>query len=141
MFPDPTIVWRPFPTFMDGIAEPLVLNRGIWRGVLGLLVVGGDTSGGAFGVQVSCQAYFAFERALYSTAAGVYDGGVYLKEADSSQLLSAFDSATSSRAKPRHFSFVGADFCYETVGFRAPVIRAFESREEAYDWSPGWNEF
>lgn len=109
--------------------------------MLSLLVLEGDSGTRAYGVQVSCQAYFVLERALYSMAAGANDSDVYLKEADSSRLLSIFGAATSLRARPRHFSLVGADLCYETHGFRAPVIRAFESREEAYDWSPGWNEF
>jgi hypothetical protein len=38
---------------------------------------------------------------------------------------------------PRHFLFVGSDFCYETVGFEEPVVCTFASREDAYAWLPG----
>ena len=140
MFPDPTSVWRPHPTAMDGMAPGMfVLDRGLWRGVLSLIVLDGNLGPRAYGVDISCVAYAAYEDALYSCAdhgggALSYDGAVFVKEADQSMLLTAYEATVPWMGKPRHFSFVGTDFCYETLGFEAPVVRAFASREDAYQW-------
>jgi hypothetical protein len=82
MFPDPTLIWRPFPSTLDGIGAPFVLDRGLWREVLSLIVVEGVAPHRAFGVQVRCEAYLAVEEMIYSVAehgeGAHYDGGVYL---------------------------------------------------------------
>lgn len=142
LFPDPTVVWRPYPTIMDGMAlGPVVFDRGVWEGVLSLIVLDGGLGPRAYGVQIKCVAYAAFEEMLYSVAnhgdqRANYDGHVFIKEAEKSALLSAYEKTISWMPKPRHFLFIGDDFCYETLGLDAPSIRSFKSRDEAYAWQP-----
>lgn len=76
----------------------------------------------------------------HGTASGRYDGGVYIKEAETSALLSAYAKIDPFRRKLRHFSFVGSDYCYEVLGFEAPVIRAFDSPDDAFKWGPSRSE-
>jgi hypothetical protein len=127
---------------MDGINRPpFVLDRGLNRGILHLIVLECTPGTRAYGVEIQCQAYGAFEEMIYSIAdhgdvSGAYDGGVYMKEAANSRLLEAYSEIDPMERKARHFSFVGMDFCYETLGFEVPVIRTFESEEEAYAWTP-----
>lgn len=140
MFPDPTSVWRPYPTAMDGMAPGMfVLDRGLWRGVLRLIVLDGNLGPRSYGVEVRCVAYAAYEDALYSCVdhgggALRYDGAVFVKEAEQSLLLTTYKATVPGMGNPRHFSFVGTDFCYETLGFDAPVVLAFASRGDAYQW-------
>jgi hypothetical protein len=131
---------------MDGMkAPPFVFSQGTWCGVLNLIVLECAPGTRAYGVEIfDCQAYVAFEEMIYSVAnhgdkAGNYDGGVYIKEAENSRLLESFENIDPFSRKPRHFSFVGGDYCYETLGFTEPVVRTFASQEEAYAWmqSPG----
>lgn len=143
MFPDPTSRWLPYPSIIDGIERPpFVLDRGLWRGVLSLIVVGSHPSRRSYGVQFQCEAYGAFEEAFYSICghgdAGIsYDGGVYIKEAAASALKSAYDATGPfSGLKARHFALVGGDFCYEVLATGEPHIFPFASEDEAYAWAP-----
>jgi len=142
LFPDPTLRWRPYASIIDGIERPpFVFDQGLWRGVLYLIVVAPRPSLRAYGVEMSCEIYAGFEEMIYSVAdhggkTGIYDGGVYIKEAENSALLKAYTSTDPVGRKPRHFSFVGSDYCYEVLGFAEPTIRAFDSPEEAYAWGP-----
>jgi hypothetical protein len=144
MFPDPTSKWMPYPSIIDGIrAPPFVLDVGIWRGVLGLIVLESKPGTRAYGVHVKCEAYAAFEEMIHSIAGhGAenlrYDGSVYIKEAETSQLLSAFSLVDPFKRKHRHFAFIGGDFCYQTLGLTEPIVHAFASRDEAYAWKPPW---
>lgn len=142
MFPDPTLKWRPYPSMMDGMKPPpFVLDRGLWRGVLNLVVLECRPGPRAYGVEIHCEAYGAFDEMIYSIAdhgdaTGRYDGGIYIKEAECSHLLKFYERTDPFKRKVRHFSFVGSDFCYETIGMTGPVIHAFASREDAYAWVP-----
>lgn len=142
MFPDPTIRWRPIPSAMDGMkAPPFVLDRGLWRGRLNLLVLECSPGLRAYGVSIACEIYGAFEEMIYSVAphgdgSAAYDGGVYLKEATSSALLDAFRSADLIHRSIRQFLFVGGNYCYETLGQSEPIIRSFATREDGYAWAP-----
>jgi hypothetical protein len=129
---------------MDGMrAPPLVLDRGLWRGVLNLVILEYAPGTRAYGVQIRCETYGAFEEMIYSIAghgdgSGRYDGGVYIKEAVSSRLLGTYVEVhpVNLKRNMRHFSFVGYDFCYETLGIEVPKIHAFPSWEAAYSWVP-----
>lgn len=142
MFPDPTLRWRPYASMIDGIERPpYVFDQGLWRGVLYLIVVAPKPSLRAYGIEMSCEMYAGFDEMIYSVAnhgdkAGVYDGGVYIKEAEDSALLKAYAATDPVGRKPRHFSFVGSDYCYEVLGISEPILRAFDSPEEAYAWGP-----
>jgi hypothetical protein len=142
VFPDPTLRWRPFASIIDGIERPpFVFDQGFWLGVLHLIVVAPKPSFRAYGAEITCQIYAGFEEMIYSVAdhgggTAMYDGGVYIKEAENSALLKAFAAADPFGRKPRLFSFVGGDRCYEALGFSEPIIRAFDSQEEAYAWGP-----
>jgi hypothetical protein len=86
--------------------------------------------------------YFAVEEMIYSIAphsngSGRYDGSIYIKEATASALMNAFASVDPAQLKARHFLFVGMDYCYETLGFGAPVLHEFLDEETAYAWRPG----
>jgi len=70
----------------------------------------------------------------------VYDGGVYIKEAERSQLLKRFERIDPLRRKPRCFLFVGGDYCYEALSFSQPLARAFAGLQEAYAWAPTEND-
>jgi hypothetical protein len=147
MFPDSKLKWRPLPSIMDGMrTPPFVFSRGTWRGVLKLIVLECAPGTRAYGVEIlGCQVYAAFEEMIYSIAnhgdrAGVYDGGVYIKEAETSDLLDAFANIDPLNRKPRHFSFVGGDYCYETLGFAEPVVHMFASEDEAYAWALNAND-
>ncbi len=142
MFPDTTLRWRQYPSIIDGIGRPpYVFDQGLWRGVLYLIVVAPNPSRRAFGIEIPCEVYAGFDETIYSVAdhgdrAGMYDGGVYIKEAETSALLKAYAAIDPVGRKPRHFSFVGSDYCYEVLGFSGPMIRSFGSPEEAYAWGP-----
>lgn len=142
MFPDPTLRWRPYPSIIDGIERPpSVFDHGVWRGVLYLIVVAPKPSHRAYGIEIACEIYVGFDEMIYSVAdhGGTtrgYDGGVYVKEAESSALLKTYAAIDPVGRKPRHFSFVGNDYCYEVLGFSEPIIRAFDSPDEAYAWRP-----
>ncbi|MCK1377547.1 hypothetical protein IVB33_03685 [Bradyrhizobium sp. 24] len=143
MFPDSTIKWRPYPSIIDGIERPpFVFDQGLWRGVLYLIVVAPNPGLRAYGIEMSCEIYSGIEEMIYSVAdhgdktTGRSDGGVYIKEAENSALLKAYAATDPVGRKPRHFSFVGGDYCYEVLGFSEPIIRAFSSPEEAYAWGP-----
>jgi hypothetical protein len=142
LFPDPTLRWRPYPSIIDGIERPpFVVDQGFWRGVLFLIVLAPKQGRRAYGVEMSCEIYAGFEEMIYSIAdhggkTGGYDGGVYIKEAETSALLKAYAATDPVGRKPRHFSFVGGDYCYEVLGFSEPIIRAFDSEDEAYAWGP-----
>jgi hypothetical protein len=139
LFPDPTLRWRPYPSIIDGIERPpFVVDRGLWRGVLYLIVVAPKPSLRAYGIEMSCEIYVGFEEMIYSVAdhGGKSDGGLYIKEAENSALLKAWSATDPVNRKPRRFSFVGGDYCYQTLGFSLsePIIRAFDSRDQAYAW-------
>ena len=142
MFPDPTLRWRPYESIIDGIERPpYVFDQGLWRGMLYLIVVAPNPSRRAYGIEMSCEIYAGFDEMIYSVAnhgdgAGMYDGGVYIKEAENSALLNAYRASDPVGRKPRHFSFVGSDYCYEVLGFSDPMIRPFDSPEQAYAWGP-----
>lgn len=142
MFPDPTLKWQPFPSVIDGIARPpFVFDQGLWRGVLHLIILSPRPHGRFYGVEIPCEVYAGIEEMIYSVAdhgdeAGAYDGGVYIKEAQTSSLMTAYAAADPSERRPRHFSFVGGDRCYEALGFSEPVIQSFADEEEAYAWGP-----
>ena len=142
MFPDPTLVWRPYTSIIDGIERPpFVFDQGLWKGVLYLIVVGPNPSLRAYSIEISCEIYAGFEEMIYSVAdhgggASVYDGGVYIKEAGNSALLKAYIAIDPVGRKPRHFLFVGSDYCYEVLGFSEPLVRAFNGPDEAYAWGP-----
>ena len=43
MFPDLSLRWRPYPSIMDGMRPPpFVLDRGLWKSVLNLIVLEGS---------------------------------------------------------------------------------------------------
>jgi hypothetical protein len=142
LFPDPTLRWRPYPSIIDGIERPpFVFDQGLWRGLLYLIVVAPNPSLRACGIEMSCEIYAGFDEMIYSVAdhggkTDFYDGGVYIKEAENSALLKAYAATDPVGRKPRHFSFVGCDYCYEVLGFSEPTIRAFDSPDEAYAWGP-----
>lgn len=142
MFPDPTARWRPYPSIIDGIERPpYVFDRGLWRGILHLIILSPKPYLRHYGLQIRCDAYFGVEEMIYSVAdhGGEtlrYDGGVYIKETDRSALLTAYRAIDPVDRNPRHFSFVGGDYCYEALGLSEPVIHQFASEEEAYEWGP-----
>jgi hypothetical protein len=145
VFLDPTVKWRPFPSMLDGIkAPPFVLDRGLWRGVLSLIVLESyPDSTRAYAVEVRCDIYCASEEAIHSIAGNGaenshYDGSIYVKEAKNSKAVEMLKTMDYLRrgARARHFLFVGSDFSYETVGFEEPIMQAFASRDEAYSWVP-----
>ena len=147
MFPDPTVRWRPYISIIDGIERPpFVFDQGLWKGVLYLVVLAPNPSLRAFGIEIPCEIYAGFEEMIYSVAdhgdgTTVYDGGVYIKEAENSALLKAYAATDPVGRKPRHFLFVGSDYCYEVLGFSEPLVRAFNSPDEAYAWgSSRWDE-
>jgi hypothetical protein len=131
---------------IDGIERPPdVVDQGLWRGVLYLIVLAPNPGLRAYGIEMSCEIYSGIDEMIYSVAkhgdkTGGYDGGVYIKEADQSTLLKAYATIDPFGRKPRHFSFVGSDYCYEVLGFSEPAIRAFGSPEEAYAWGPSRSE-
>jgi hypothetical protein len=141
LFPDPTLRWRPYPSIVDGIERPpFVVDQGVWRGVLYLIVLA-SKGPRAYGIEISNEIYAGFDEMIYSIAdhgrtTGGYDGGVYIKEAENSALLKAYAAVDPIGWKPRHFSFVGNDYCYEVLGFSEPIIQAFDSPDEAYAWGP-----
>ncbi len=126
---------------LDGIDRPFVLDRGLWQGGLGLIILEAPPRRRAFGALIRCEIYLAVEEMIYSVAdhgegtAG-YDGTIYLKEAASSRALNAFETIDPLRRKARQFLFVGSDFCYETIGFEEPRLLVFEGADAAYEWRP-----
>ena len=68
-----------------------------------------------------------------------YDGSNYIKVARSSALLNLWKEhhPNFDHFQWLHLAFVGLDFCYETIGNRAPVIRQFPTMAEAEAWRPG----
>jgi hypothetical protein len=92
------------------------------------------------GGEVPCEVFGGCEEMIYSMAyanEGVtYDGTVYIKEAETSVALSAFRAADPFGRLPRHFCFLGEDYCYEVLGFGEPVIRPLADPEEAHRWKP-----
>jgi hypothetical protein len=142
LFPDPTLRWKPYASIIDGIeCPPYVFDQGLWPGVLYLIVVAPKPSRRAYGIEMPCEIYAGFDEVIYSVAihgdsAGRYGGGVYVKEAETSALLNAYAAIDPEGRYPRHFSFVGSDYCYEVLGFSEPMIRLFDSPEEAYAWGP-----
>jgi hypothetical protein len=127
---------------IDGIERPpFVFDQGLWRGTLYLIVLAPNPSLSAYGIEISCEIYAGFDEMIYSVAdhggrTSLYDGGIYIKEAENSALLKAYAATDPVGRKPRHFCFVGSDYCYEVLGFAEPIIRAFDSPERAYAWGP-----
>lgn len=98
----------------------VVLDQGLWQGVLHLIVLEASPGDRAYGVLAPCHAYGAFEEMIYSAAdhggpEGAYDGGVYIMEATSSRLLTEWKESEPFRRQARHFLFVAGDYCYEMV--------------------------
>ncbi len=147
MFPDPTLIWKPYPSALDGIERPpYVFDNGIWRGTLHLIVLEPPSGSRAYGIKMRCEIYAAFNEMIHSIAnhggqTGFYDGNVYIKEAENSQLLRSFEKLYPVPLKRslRHFLFVGGDRCYETLGFEEPVVQAFSNKDDAYAWRAGPN--
>ena len=54
--------------------------------------------------------------------------------AEGSAAVTAYTNADYNHLRPRHFLFIGTDRCYEALSFGEPVIRQFDTREEAYRW-------
>ena len=109
--------------------------------MLYLIVVAPKPSVRAYSAEISCEIYAGFDEMTYSVAdhwckTGIYNGGVYIKEAENSALLEAYEAIDPFGRKPRHSSFIGSDYGYEVLGFSEPTIRAFDSPEEAYAWGP-----
>jgi hypothetical protein len=114
----------------------------MWRGTFHLIVLECPPGTRAYGIEtIDCEFYAAFEEMIYSIAdhgdrAGSYDGGVYIKEAETSQLLETWTRTDPFERQFRHFSFIGGDYCYEAISTSDPVIRVFANPEEAYAWRP-----
>jgi hypothetical protein len=107
--------------------------------VLHLIIVAPKPGLRAYGIEMSCEIYVGFEEMVYSVAdhagkTAFYGGGVYVKEAENATLLKACAAADPVGRKPRYFSLVGSDDCYEVLGFSQPIIRAFDSPDEAHAW-------
>lgn len=124
---------------MDGLKRPpFVFDQGLSRGVLHLIVI--ESGGGqAYGVEIKCEMYGAFEEMIYSVAfddgSAGYDGTVYIKEAETGDWWTPFKKFHPN-LEARRFLFVGGDYCFETIGFTEPKVRVFASAEEAYAWPP-----
>ncbi|MGJ4925803.1 hypothetical protein ACQR1I_10820 [Bradyrhizobium sp. HKCCYLS2038] len=127
---------------IDGIERPpWTLVQGLWLGVLYLIVLAPPPGRRAYGIEISCEIFAGFEEMIYSVsdqgnATSAYDGGVYVKEAEASALLTNYAANDPVGRMPRHFLFVGSDYCYEVLGFSEPIIRSFENAGEAYGWGP-----
>lgn len=139
MFPDPTIIWRPLVSEIDGIFAPFVLDGGMWRGERRLVVVEAPSGRRAYGVAVECLAYAAYDEMVHSIASHgeglAYDGGVYIKEAQASVWLKAHTEADPLARRLRHFALVGTEICCEFISVAPPRIVAFSEQDEAYDWA------
>lgn len=139
MFPDPTIVWRPLPSEIDGVLSPFVLDGGVWRGERRLAVVEPSPGRRAYGVAAMCIAYAAYDEMLYSVAShgeGLrYDGGVYLKEAQGSLWLKAHAEIDPLERRLRHFCLVGGEICCEFLSIQPPEIVVFADEVDAYRWA------
>ena len=113
MFPDPTLVWQPYPSMMDGIKRPPYIWIGRHsKGVLSLVVVECPPATRAYGVEIACEIFCGVEEMFYSIAhhgdkTGNYDGTIYIKEAKHSRLLEVFRTIDPINRKPRHFLFCG----------------------------------
>lgn len=124
---DPTTKWKPFPSIIDGVARGVyVSDRGHSDGSLNL-VIQQPRQSLAFAIEVPCEVFGGCEEMIYSILYAhksvVYDGSVYVKEAETSVALDAFRAADPFNRTPRHFCFLGEDYCYEAVGFGEPSIR------------------
>jgi hypothetical protein len=140
MFPDPTVRWIDYPSQIDGISRPpFVFDLGIHRGVLRLVVSPpGGGAGKHFRIEIDCQMYLGVEEMIYSIAehgGASYGGQVYVKQATVSRMLDFWQATDPVERPAKHFLFVGGDFCYETLGLADPVIHAFKTVGEAYDWA------
>lgn len=145
MFPDPDLRWQPYPSIMDGmLLGPFVELRGFIEGNLHLIVLETFPGLRAYGVTINCEYYSACEDMMYSTTdhgdrSGMYNGSVYIKVACKSKLLDLWAEyhPMSRHYSWLHLSFVGLDFCYETLGRFPPVIQQFATTDEAKSWRPG----
>jgi hypothetical protein len=140
VFPDPNLKWLPYPSQIDGIQRlPYVLDKGMWKGILHLVILEGQGAR-AYGIRFDCEMYFGIDEMIYSIAAhgtgAMYDGGIYIKETMNSAWLKAYTAIEPLERVPRHFLFVGNDYCYECVGFNEPIIHTFATEDEAYAWGP-----
>ena len=139
-----TLHWQPFPSIIDGIKFPVVFDKGIWKGVLNLVVFEGFEGlpgTKSYGIKIACEVFLAVEERIYSMAhhgdnSSIYDGSVYIKEAVTSQLISAYTDADYLEKVPRHFLFVGLDYSFECLSFSSPEVFTFGSMEEGYGWHP-----
>jgi hypothetical protein len=61
---------------------------------------------------------------------------IYIKESSTSRLLEAFSKIDPFERKPRHFLFVGMDYCYQTLGLLEPVIHEFPDEKQAKPPAP-----
>jgi len=132
--------WKPFPSIIDGVARGVyVSDRGHWEGSLNL-VISQPRQARAFAVEVPCEVFGGCEEMIYglayANASVAYDGGVYIKEAETSVALEAFRAIDPFDRAPRHFCFLGEDYCYEVVGFGEPQIRVLADPEDATRWKP-----
>ncbi len=118
-----------------------VFDRGLWRGALHLIVVPPNPDDRAYGIEVPCECYAGFEEMIYSVTphgdtTANYRGDTYIKEAKQSALITAFVENDPFQRKPRHYLFVGGDYCYEVLSLSEPVVHALANRDDAYEWQP-----
>ena len=146
MFPDPTVRWTPYPSVIDGLRPPpYVYSRGIWCGLLYLIIVEAPPVMRAYKVEIKVEIFAAYDEMIYSITnhgdrSSHYDGAVYIKEAVTSELLETWREADPFKRTVRHFLFVGADHCYEVLSSSEPNVSAFPDAEAAYVWNPPWSQ-
>lgn len=142
MFPDHALRWKEYPSIIDGIGRPpFVLDKGFFRGNLYLGILPPKADQKCYGVEIQCEMYSAVEELFYSNihhgdSSSSYDGNVYIKEAESSELLKTYENFNQTGVKGRLFLFVGADYCYECLGLQAPKIIIFNNEHEVLKWKP-----
>jgi len=138
MPPDQKARWKPYPSIIDGLEMPFVVNCGVYGNEIYLVVTSG-TVPGWYGITVDYWAYAAFDEGVYSIMdsgnhEGCYPPNNYIRETENSSLLGNFPSDIFGMA--RHFMFPGLDECIEVIAKSEPVIQAFASSEQAEAWGP-----
>ena len=70
MFPDSTVKWHTFSSIIDGPKPPpFALSKGVWRGVLNLIMLECVPDTRAYGIEITnCLVYCAFDEMIYSIA-------------------------------------------------------------------------
>jgi len=137
-FADKTLTWQPYPSIIDGIANPFVFNRGSRSGNLYLAVYEADPSTDAFGIVLPYKAFAVVDEFLYSCTGPANTGsackdGFYIKETRSSEWITAWEQLGRG-GEIRHFLFVGLDDCIEVLTDCVPEVIAFADLEKADAW-------